>query len=1116
MKIQGDLNPSSLCELFKNLSDQRATGILSVYSPMGEKHIALSRGEIAIYSDRLSERTRIGDLLVARGKLTEEKLGEALRLQRNSEKRIQLGALLVEKSFITKDEINEAVKFQLEEEICDLFTYKNASFEFDSARRPEELEGEFSEEDGGQAFVHRLSIDPQALILESSRRIDDWKLFEERLPSPYLCFRVSGKGEDAKAKASPVTQRVLKLLREGRTLETVVKLSCLGRFNAYKTIIRYLDDGWVIPCPASDLRFLASDHRSQERYADALYIYRRLLELSEDETERKEIESNIEDTVEAILRAQAAGRRPEGIEFLSHKGAAAAYKRRQRIFRIFLGAAALVSVVASFWFWLRAQRHDPPPEAYRTAMEQVDVALAEERYEDAIIIWHQFYVIHCDPESDLGKLVHARLDSLYSKYNRQVEFLKAQAEFLEKAGKLDEAEATYSKLKKECPENRYADEIEKALDGLQAKREELRKQATLETWRQKLAAALELEKRKVYDQAREDLLKTSEGAAAGSDVRRQAEEALARIQTVSGRIRDQYQIGLDQLRERQADKALATFDATVSEWPENEWAIKARQQAATLREKQQRIREDVAAAKASEGRGEAAEALQIYERLAKDYPDFQEVQDLAPKMEQLGAKLHNAGDLLAKAQAAEKAGNHDQARDLFGQLLRSHRRFLATQNAAIPMALNSTPTGASVSLGGKSAGKTPLRLEVPADEEFSLKIELPGFATLVKKIRRIEPDDLDATVRLERAAVNVLPLPDPMAGPPSLIEGVLYLSSGQVVMATDPDGAKTRWTSKKIVDEIAAKNLEQERLQIGTQENWWHLQAAPENIGGGNVAVTTPLHEVVALAAANGTSQQLIKLPSEPMGAPGLEGNGIAAGKNLLALVFADGMARVYDCSAPKQPLWEHPIDDAKAPHNIPAAGILPAGAGQFGTVSRGGVLAVWETSQGKKRWSLALETEVVAAFGAPPELRESGSAPAALITGKGTVVAVDLARGQKLWEMPAVQPQERAVAASVGSKGIYVLTRDGMLRRFSRGPAVGNPKADWEKPLDDMGPALDENGRTVFVGTNSQQVYALSADTGKELWRYKCSGRPLSVCVLGKYVYVATSDAKLVILGAE
>lgn len=1116
MKIQGDLNPSSLSELFKNLSDQRATGILSVYSSMGEKHIALSRGEIAIYSDRLSERTRIGDLLVTRGKLSEEKLGEALRLQRHSEKRIQLGALLVEKSFVTKDDINDAVKFQLEEEICDLFTYKNATFEFDSSRRPEELEGEFSEDDGSQAFVHRLSIDPQALILESSRRIDDWKLFEERLPSPYLCFRISAKGEEMKAKASPVTQRLLKLLREGRTLETVVKLSCTGRFNAYKTIIRYLDDGWIIPCPASDLRFLASDHRSQERYADALYIYRRLLELSEEESERKEIETNIEDTVEAILRAQAAGRRPEGLEIVSHKGAAAAYKRRQRIFRILLGAAALVSIVASFWFWLRTRRHDPPPEAYRAAMEQVDVALAEERYEEAIIIWHKFYVTHCDPESDLGKLVHARLDSLYAKYNRQVEFLKAQAEFLERAGKLDEAEATYTKLKKECPENRYSEEIEKALEGLQAKREDLRKQATLETWRQKLNAALDLEKRKVYDQAREELLKTSEGAAAGSDVRRLAEEALARIQAVSGRIRDQYQIGLDQLRERQADKALATLDAAVSDWPENEWAIKARQQAAILREKQQRIREDVAAAKACEGRGEASEALQIYERLAKDYPDFQEVQELAPKIEQLGAKLHNAGDLLAKAKAAEKAGNHDQARDLFGQLLRSHRRFMGTQNATVPMALNSTPTGASVSLAGKSMGKTPLRLEVPADEEVSLKFELPGFSPLVKTLRRIEPDDLETMVRMERASVNVLSLADPMAGPPSLIDGVLYLSTGPVVLAADPDGAKTRWTSKKVVDEIAAKNLEQERLQIGTQENWWHLQTAPQNIGAGSVAVATPLHEIVSLSTANGTSQLLAKLPSEPVGTPGLESQGVMAGKTLLAVVSTDGMARVYDCSAPKQPIWEHPIDDAKAPHNMPVSGVLPAGAGQFAAVSRRGVISVWETSQGKKRWGLALDVEIVAAFGAPEELRGSGSAPAALITAKGTVISVDLSRGQKLWEMPAVQPHERAISACVGSKGIYVLTRDGMLRRYPRAPAMGGPKADWEKPLDDMGPTLDENGQTVYVGTNSGHLYALSADTGKELWRYKCSGRPVSVCVLGKYVYVATSDAKLVILSAE
>lgn len=1112
MKIQGDLNPSSLAELFKNLSDQRATGILSVFSPMGEKHIALSRGEVAIYSDRLSERTRIGDLLVARGKLTEEKLEEALRLQHQSPKRVQLGHLLVEKSFITKDDINDAVKFQLEEEICDLFTYKGATFEFDSNRRPEELEGEFSAAEGSQAFVHRLSIDPQALILEASRRIDDWKLFEERLPSPYLCFRISAKGEEMKAKSGAATQRLIKLLREGRTLETVVKLSCQGRFNIYKSMIRFLDDGWIVPCPAADLRFMASEHRSQERYADALYIYRRLLELTTDELEKRELEQSLEEVVESILRAQAAGRRPEGIEVVSHKGAAAAYQRRQRIARLVLGGVAAISILLSFWWWLNAQRRDPPPEAYRTAMEQVDAALAAERYGDAIITWYQFYVKHCDPESDLGKLVHARLDGLYAKYNRQVEFLRAQGQFLAQAGRLDEAEAVYNRLLKECPENRYEDEIQTALKEIAARRGKAEDQKTLAGWGQQLDAALDLEKRKLYDQAREALLKTSEGAPAGSEVRRKSEEALARIQEVSGRIRDQFQIGLDHLRDRKANKALAAFDASMADWPDNEWALKARQQAMLIRAKQQRIREDLAAARAAEGRGEAAEALQTFERLAREYSDFEEVQDLNEKIEQLGARLHNAEDLTQRAQAADKAGKTAEARDLFAQLLRSHRRYLAQKKVAVPVQISSTPTGAEVSIAGKPVGHTPLRTTLPADEEIKLTLTLPGFAEQVRSLRRVEPDGLELAFRLERAALAAVTLPDAAPAGPLLHEGRLYVAAGAVVVAMEPDGSKIHWTSKRLVDAETAKVLEAERLQVGTLEAWWLLQSTPLPLAGGKILVATPLRELLVVQASNGSATPLARLNGEPQGQGLAEGSRLAGGRTLLALTFTDGSLRAFDAAAPKNTLWEHPLDEGKTARPAPVHGVMQAGTGQLATASRAGLLSVWETSTGKKRWSIALETELADAAGAP----ENAGAYCALLTSRGAVIAAETGRGQKLWELAAAQPQERAAAAAIGVRGFYVLTRDGNVRRYPKAPATGQPKADWEKPLDDMGPALAEFEALLFVATNTGHVYALSADTGRELWRYKCSGRPLTLKVLDKRLYVTTSDAKLVILNAE
>ena len=121
MKLKGDLESIGVAELFKTLAEQRATGLLSVNSPMGEKTIALAQGEVAVCADNLSERTRLGDLLVARGKVTDEQLGQALKAQK-LDPRTKLGDVLIKQGSVTPELIAEALRFQVEEQIVDLFT----------------------------------------------------------------------------------------------------------------------------------------------------------------------------------------------------------------------------------------------------------------------------------------------------------------------------------------------------------------------------------------------------------------------------------------------------------------------------------------------------------------------------------------------------------------------------------------------------------------------------------------------------------------------------------------------------------------------------------------------------------------------------------------------------------------------------------------------------------------------------------------------------------------------------------------------------------------------------------------------------------------------------------
>src|SRR5579862_7552851 len=251
MKLKGDLDSIGVAELFKTLADQRATGILTVNSPMGDKTIALSLGEIAIATDNLSERTRLGDLLVARRRLTEAQLAEALKAQKLNP-RAKLGDLMVKQGMITQEIIGEAVRFQVEEQILDLYSWKDAQFEFDSDKSVDDV----YDPDGSGNPVQRLSISVAPLVADAAKRQENWKQIQSRIPTPYLCFKITPKGEELVSKSPRNTQTIIKLFKEGRTLETTIKRSCIGRFNVCMAVCKLLDDNWIMPTPAAELRFL--------------------------------------------------------------------------------------------------------------------------------------------------------------------------------------------------------------------------------------------------------------------------------------------------------------------------------------------------------------------------------------------------------------------------------------------------------------------------------------------------------------------------------------------------------------------------------------------------------------------------------------------------------------------------------------------------------------------------------------------------------------------------------------------------------------------------------------------------------------------------------------------
>jgi hypothetical protein len=123
---KGSIADYALGRVLEHLAESRATGMLEVRSPRGKKFILLEEGQILIASEGEFRRELLGELLVAREKITRKDLEKALEVQAFRGQR--LGEVLVESGLITKEDMEDVLKYQIEEEICDLFSWKQGIY----------------------------------------------------------------------------------------------------------------------------------------------------------------------------------------------------------------------------------------------------------------------------------------------------------------------------------------------------------------------------------------------------------------------------------------------------------------------------------------------------------------------------------------------------------------------------------------------------------------------------------------------------------------------------------------------------------------------------------------------------------------------------------------------------------------------------------------------------------------------------------------------------------------------------------------------------------------------------------------------------------------------------
>src|SRR6059036_3097092 len=231
MAIKGSLKEASLPDVLQLLALGQKTGCLSIADRSNFGYIYFDKGRIA-YASIVNRRDRLGDILVKHEKITQEQLDAAIHRQAK-ERTKKLGEILVMQNVLTQQELERYMRMQIEESVYYLFTWTQGTFNFEADVRPEQ-----------QDFL--VSINPESLLLEGARRVDEWGLIEKKIPSFDLIFLVDrDRLAISDAKLTETQDRLLPLLDGSRDVNQVIKDSGLGEFEVGKALYGLVTAGFL-------------------------------------------------------------------------------------------------------------------------------------------------------------------------------------------------------------------------------------------------------------------------------------------------------------------------------------------------------------------------------------------------------------------------------------------------------------------------------------------------------------------------------------------------------------------------------------------------------------------------------------------------------------------------------------------------------------------------------------------------------------------------------------------------------------------------------------------------------------------------------------------------------
>jgi hypothetical protein len=231
MALKGNIETFYLSSILQLLCGDKKTGVLTIAEGDRRVSIYLKNGSL-VHAAGSQKEVRLGYLLRTKGIISAEELEGSLALARQRQER--LGKILVEKGYISAETLKRFIHQQVREILYDLFLWKRGEFEY--VDKDVTIDDEFAAD-----FNH------MEIILEGSRRVDEWALLSKHIAHPDVVFRVGRSVGQQKQSISLNANewRILSLVDGRRTVHQIVADSGHDEFSVYRIMNSLISSGLI-------------------------------------------------------------------------------------------------------------------------------------------------------------------------------------------------------------------------------------------------------------------------------------------------------------------------------------------------------------------------------------------------------------------------------------------------------------------------------------------------------------------------------------------------------------------------------------------------------------------------------------------------------------------------------------------------------------------------------------------------------------------------------------------------------------------------------------------------------------------------------------------------------